>query len=834
MTSVKSNHSLDETLSPYLRLLPVGAVAGEVNRLLRTHSRLVLTAPPGAGKSTLLPLTILQEQVEGKILMLEPRRLAARQVAERMAVMLGEPVGQTVGYRVRFETRVSATTRVEVLTEGILGRMLVDDPTLEGVSVVIFDEFHERSLQSDTAFALTCESQQLVRPDLRMVVMSATIDTSFLCQTWDAPLVQSEGRRFPVAIHYEEETDAIHCAARVASAVRKAHRLHQGDILAFLPGQAEIMQCCELLADALGDTVVCPLYGMMSPQAQRRAILPSAEGERKVVLATPVAETSITIEGVKVVVDSGLYRKMVYDPRNGLSRLETVRIAADMAAQRSGRAGRVSEGICYRLWSKATELRMAACRQPEILDAELASTLLDVTAWGETDLYRLPWLTPPPRAHVAEARRLLTLLGALDAEGRITSHGRRLASLPCHPRIAQMLVKAETDALKAVAADVAAVLEEKDVVEDAHDADLHTRLVLLREARRRNRAGRWGRIMQVARQYARMVGVKEDNTLPNPYDVGRLIASAYPERIALAEADGLYKMANGERVRLDMEDDLVGCPLLAVASVGLRIFLAAPLAESALQGRAEWLRFIHWDSRQGRVVAQEELRVGALVMDTRPIAGDIHDDVVQAVCEAAPKEGATMFDFSDEVLRLQQRIQTVASWHPDLLLPDVSLQAVLERVDEWLPLFIGSATTVAELRKINLCEVVWGLLDYEQQVAVERIAPTHVQVPSGSRIRLDYRQGSGVPVLSVRLQECFGMTDTPRIDEGRRPVLMELLSPGFKPVQLTQDLPGFWRDTYFEVRKELRRRYPKHSWPDNPLEAPATRGVVRRGNSGVQ
>lgn len=821
----------NEALSPYIHQFPVGEVAADVIRSLAATPRIIVTAPPGAGKSTLLPLLLLQSMPEGKILMLEPRRIAARQIAERMASMIGEAVGKTVGYRMRFETKVSATTRIEVLTEGIMTRMLVDDPTLDGVGMVIFDEFHERSLTSDTALVLVRESQQIIRPDLLMVIMSATIDASALCQALDAPLIESQGRMHEVTIHHLEEADQRNCADITASAIKKAHREEQGDILAFLPGKGEIMRCCELLGESLGSTHIYPLYGLLSSEEQRKAIMPSRPGERKVVLATPIAETSLTIEGVKTVIDSGLCKTLVYDPRNGMSHMETVRISLDMAKQRSGRAGRTTDGTCYRLWSKATELRMDDCRQPEIEHADLSSTLLDIAAWGEDDIMDMPWLTPPPSSHAMQARQLLTNLGALDHDGHITPHGRKLALLPCHPRIAQMLIMAADNKTKALAADIAALLEEKDILTDDSDADINTRIELLRNARRKKQTGRWKRIADIAEQYRRLAKMQEDNTPPAHYATGYLIASAYPERVALQTEDGKYKLASGDIVTLSDDDALKTCPLLAVASVASRIFLASPLKEEDIEHMSTWQDNISWDSKQGRAIAISQQRLGSLILATRPIqTPDSQTAITEAICQAAMKEGLSMFDFNDDVLRMQRRIAAVAAWHPDLSLPDISTPPLLSRAAEWLPLYIGKATTTAELKKINLCSVIWGLLSYDQQVTIDRMAPTHIQVPTGSRIRINYRTGAESPILSVRLQECFGLTATPTVDEGHRPVLMELLSPGFKPVQLTQDLASFWQTTYFEVRKELRRRYPKHYWPENPLEAEAVRGVKKNNH----
>ena len=816
--------------------LPVAEVAGEIDRLLPQNSCVVVTAPPGAGKSTLLPLTILENLPEGKVLMLEPRRVAARQIAERMAWMLGEPVGRTVGYRMRFEQKVSAGTRIEVLTEGVLVRRLVDDPGLEGVSVVIFDEFHERSLTTEVALALTREAQQVLRPDLRMLVMSATIDTDALCRDLDAPLVESRGKMFPVeVVRGKEEAKPENAAELVAQTVRLAHRDHAGDILAFLPGEADIRRCAEHLGASLGETQVFPLYGMLSGEEQRRAIAPSAPGSRKIVLATPIAETSLTIEGVRVVVDSGLCRKPVYDPQRGLSRLETVRISRDMADQRAGRAGRVAPGVCYRLWSAATEQRMPPVRVPEILEADLAPTVLAIAAWGESRPERLPWLAPPPAQSLRHARELLEDLGALDANGSITLHGRALAGLPCHPRVAQMLLKADTPERKALAADLAALLEEKDPL-DTPEAGVYIRLKALRDARQSRREGRWSRMCRIAEQYRKMVRVPVDDADPDPFEAGALLAAAYPERIAKAWKDGVgrFCLAGGDLAAVDPSDPLAASEWLAVGSLHAapggvgRIFLAAPLGASDLKPYIRRRDVVAWDSRQGSVAARRESRVGQLAVSAQPLSDVPREEIVRVICEAARKEGTSMLDFSDEVQNLQRRVAAVAAWRPELELPDLSTETVLERAPEWLPPFIGKATTTAELKRIDLCAALWSLLTYPQQQAVDRLAPSHITVPTGSRIRVEYRQGADAPVVRVRLQECFGLTDTPRVDDGRRPILMELLSPGFKPVQLTTDLRSFWEGTYFEVRKELKRRYPKHAWPDDPLAADPVRGVRKK------
>ncbi len=892
-------------------LLPASQIAVGVNEALHTNSSLVVTAPPGAGKSTLLPLTILSSLGEGeKILMLEPRRLAARQIAERMAQMLGEQVGETVGYRVRFESRVSKRTRIEVLTEGILTRMIVDDATLDGVSVVIFDEFHERSINSDLALALTRQAQQIIRPDLKVVIMSATIDASNICAALQAPLIESEGRMFPVELHYaDEDTDPHDIAAAAASTTIEAYKKYEGDILVFLPGQAEIERCFELLSKSQHLTAspsqhlttsggalvssapttpqpittstshhlnIHPLYGNLSPEDQRRAIAPSAPGERKIVIATPIAETSITIEGVRVVIDAGLCRQVVFDARTGLSHLETVRISMDMATQRMGRAGRVAEGVCYRLWTKASEHLMAEQRKPEIEEADLAPMVLDTAAFGESDAEALPWLTMPPRAGVFKAKELLTALGAIDENGNITSIGKRMATLPCHPRIARMIL-ATTNLTTStpqgvhlsplgfcrlpeqevhqqhlntstphhnntsLACDIAALLEEKDPLSESGGTDLTLRLSALRAARRKKQLGRWQRIAKIAAEYRRMAHTDEDNRDPAPTEAGLLVAYAYPERIAHStNSIGGYRLASGANVQLDAADQQSAHSWLAIASLYSapgttgRVFLAAPIGPDDLEKEfVKEVDNIAWDTKQGCVVMQREQRIGKLMLSQKPIHDADKERLKGIVCEAMKKDGLTMMAWSEKAVeQVQRRVAQVAAWHPELALPDVSTEHLLSTAADWLPFYLEEGgrvkTSVQELRKLNLAEIIWNILPYEAQLEVDRLAPTHIEVPTGSHIRIDYRSGAEAPVLSVRLQECFGMERTPCVDDGKQPLLMELLSPGFKPVQLTQDLASFWQGTYFEVRKELRRRYPKHYWPENPLEAEAVRGVKRK------
>ena len=851
---------MNNLLSQYRGLLPVADVADEVSRTLAERQAVVVTAPPGAGKSTLLPLTILADApVEGKILMLEPRRLAARQIAERMAEMLGEPVGKTVGYRIRFETRVSQETRIEVLTEGILTRMLESDPTLDGVGIVIFDEFHERSLHSDLALALTRQAQQILRPDLRLLVMSATIDTTAICEALQAPLIESQGRMFPVEIHYaKEDTDRRDMPQAAASAVRRALQEQEGDILVFLPGQAEIMRCAEMLKESSAS--ILPLYGNLPPAEQRRAIrTPSdsplkGEKQRRVVLATPIAETSLTIEGVRVVIDSGLCKTLVFDQRTGLSHLETVTISMDMAKQRAGRAGRLSPGVCYRLWTKAAEHRMAEQRKAEIEDADLAPMLLDIAAFGETDATALPWLTPPPTQGLAAARQLLLSLGAIDGKGAITPLGKKMVKLPCHPRIARMILHASALGEVALACDIAALLEEKDPLTGQEcSADIALRMRSLpRPLPRRgelSRSASWQRIVQVAEAYRKIAPLQTSprgGRLPlfpsssgEGLGEGALLAYAYPERIAMQmDKAGRYRLASGDEVRLDRSDPLSSYPWLAIGPLqtspkgGLgKVFLAAAVESSDLEELAAERDHVAWDSKQDCLLMQREWRIGQLLLRSKPIHDAPRDLQERVLCDAVTKNGLSMLSWGDDVSALQRRIAQVSVWHPELNIPDLSTRHLLETASDWLPYYLDDGgrlrATGTALRKIDLCAALWALIPYDLQQQIERLAPSHITVPTGSRIRLDYRVGAEAPVLSVRLQECFGMAETPCVDDGRMPVLMELLSPGYKPVQLTSDLGSFWQNTYFEVRGELRRRYPKHYWPDNPLEAEPTARVKR-------
>lgn len=823
-------------------MLPAYQIANEVNETLRTANRLVITAPPGAGKSTVLPLTIMRGLSEdgdntSRILVLEPRRIAARQIAERMAQTLGEDIGRTVGYRIRFESKICKQTRIEVLTEGILTRMLVEDPTLEGVSTVVFDEFHERNLNSDVALALVREAQMVIRPDLRIVIMSATIDAQSICSTLEAPHIECEGRMFPVVITHTDASNEISATARpaetaerMAHAIRSALSKHEGDILAFFPGEAEIRHAKELLLSYTTPQLkFLPLYGMQTAEEHKAALEPGRDGERKVILATPIAETSLTIEGVRIVIDSGLCRKLVVDQLSGLSRLETVRISQDMATQRSGRAGRVADGICYRLWTKATHDRMPTCRTPEIQEADLASVVLSTTAWGESDILQLPWLTPPPDKSIQQAKTLLISLGAINNDGTITQHGKALCSLPCHPRIANMLSRADSMESLELAADIAAVLESQNgaLSPDEASTDINDHIHALHSAQtgkiHRNNLFYIYRAAENYRRIGKSLIKNKENDSKNYISAGKFLAFAYPERVAISVSNsfGTYRLANGDTATLSSSDHLSAYNCIVVASMntgGGRIFLGAPVEKTELLELTNEYRNLTWDNKQGKLLCQTEMRIGQLTLRQKPLTDITPEETTTVICQAVKKYGTSMLDFNDNVLHLQRRINCVRQWHPELSINDINTDSLLYRAEEWLPLYIGRANTTAELKKIDIASAIWSTLTYEQQQNVERLAPTHINLPNGKRGKIEYRQGAEHPIIRLRLQDCFGLQDTPRVNDGETPVLMELLSPGFKPVQLTQDLRNFWSTTYFDVRKELKRRYPKHAWPENPAE----------------
>ncbi len=819
---------------PVLEILP------ELKAALQQHRIVILQAPPGAGKSTVLPLQLLKESwlAGRKMIMLEPRRLAARSVAMRMAELYGEPPGGTIGYRVRFESRSGENTAIEVVTEGILTRKIQHDNALEDTGLVIFDEFHERSLQADLALALTLQVQQVLREDLRMLIMSATLDKESLSAILRAPVIASAGKQYPIDTKYLGQDETTPVAARVAGAVKRALRECVGDILAFLPGAGEIQSALSILENDLHDVVLHPLFGDLPFRKQQEAIQPHPEGKRKVVLATSIAETSLTIEGIGVVIDSGLSRVPRFDPRSGLTRLVTTRVTKDAADQRAGRAGRLGPGTCYRLWSEGAHHGLVPNRIPEILEADLATLVLELSAWGVSDINTLTWVTPPPSGAVAQARNLLESLDAVT-DHVITARGRKMTSLPTHPRIAHMLLEGQDNQSLPLATDIAAVLEERDPLPRETSADLGLRVSTLRKWRKGARVNGernvLERIERLASSWRKIFRVAVDNTDVDDYLVGALIMAAYPERIARqTEKHGeRFKLFNHRVARVPDHDPLTASPWIAIASMDAgkgegRIFLAAPLDEQLLRRHATEVKHIYWDDEREMVAADLEARIGNLVMSRKPVHSISSDDRVRLLCDVVRQKGLRMLGWEEKGTAWQNRVLSLRAWRPEEPWPDVREEQLLARVDEWLAPFLSDITRRSELEKLDADTILQTILPWEQGARLNTLAPLRLEVPSGSNIKLQYFPDGQSPIMEVRLQEVFGLLETPAVNEGRTKVMMHLLSPGFKPVQVTQDLRSFWSNTYAEVRKELRARYPRHSWPEDPWTAKAIRGAVRR------
>jgi ATP-dependent helicase HrpB len=813
---------------------------------LAEHASAVLQAAPGAGKTTLVPLALEdQPWLAGrKIVMLEPRRLAARAAARRMAVLLDEPVGKTVGYRIRMDTVVSAATRIEVVTEGVLTRMLRSDPALEPYGLVIFDEFHERSLHGDLGLALALQTQRILRPDLRLLVMSATLDGERVAALLgSAPVISSEGRLFPVETRYRSIRREQRHDAAVAAAVQEAVDEVAGDVLVFLPGAGEIGRVASRLERTMPAEVrLHRLHGTLSGEAQDAAIAPAPPGARKVVLATSIAETSLTIEGVRVVVDAGLSRGPRFSPRTGMTRLATTRVTRASADQRRGRAGRLGPGVCYRLWSPADEAGLVPFNTPEVFVSDLAPLALDLAAAGVRDASDLAWLDPPPPAAMMQARELLVWLGAVDGAGMLTAHGRRMAALPVHPRLAHMLLVAKRRGLGATAAAVAALLGERDVLRrpgpgsPEPDADLRLRLEILRTGRTMPGIeidqGIRHRTRMEEREWRRRLGAP--NGPADEADAGLLAALAYPDRIAQRRPGqpGRFLLRNGRGAVLSASQPLARANWLVAIELDdtgseSRIRLAAPLEARHLDelflGQVTESEEIVWSPDAG-LSARKVRRLGAILLDERPIQEPDPERVRTALREGVRRVGLGALSWSADAVQLRARLRFLHGLDPSW--PDVSDESLLETLDAWLGKAL-SAVRKGDVSRIDPAESLRAMLDWRQRQDLDVLAPERIEVPAGSRIAVDY-SNPAAPVLAVRLQEVFGWTETPRIGRGRVPLTLHLLSPAHRPVQVTRDLPGFWKSGYFEVRKELRARYPRHSWPEDPLTAPAVRGPRKR------
>ena len=837
-------HGGGASSSPYnvgVDALPIDTLLPAIGTALAERGAAVAQAPPGAGKTTRVPLALLDAGwLKGrKLVMLEPRRLAARAAAQFMARRLGERVGETVGYRVRMDTRVGPRTRIEVVTEGVLTRLLQSDPALGSYGLVIFDEFHERSLQADLSLALCLEARQVLRPDLRLLVMSATLDGQAVARLLgDAPLLTSEGRSFPVTTHYHPADARARLEPQVAAAVGRVLEQETGSVLVFLPGGAEIRRVAALLEKHLPpDADLMMLYGDMPLAAQDAAILPAAAGRRKLVLATSIAETSLTIEGVRAVVDVGLARVPRFDPVSGLTPLVTQRVSRASADQRRGRAGRLEPGVCYRLWSEGE--RLEAQSPPEILQADLAPLALELAQWGVADASRLAWLDPPPPAALAQARELLQELQALDAARHITAHGRRLLELPLHPRLAHMVTKSAAWNAGWLACVLAALLSERDILApDARQADVALRLQLLTDERAHAAdldRHRLKRVRAAAADIARQAGIAPDSQVL-PELAGRVLAQAYPDRIAKHRAgnQSRYLLANGRGAFVSTGDPLGKSAWLAVAELDgdpreARIFLAARVDENELRellaDQIVTRERVEWDESENAVRAVREQCLGAIVLEQRPLQAADPQRVAALLLAAVRRRGLGCLPWTAALRNWQARVLLLrrvdaAYW------PEVSDTKLLATLEDWLAPYLAGRTRLAHLADVPLKQALYALLDHRQQRLLEELAPTHVTVPSDSRIPVDYTAGE-IPVLAVRLQELFGLAATPSIAVGRVPLLLHLLSPAGRPLQVTRDLAGFWNSSYRDVRKEMQGRYPKHPWPDDPLRASPTRRAKR-------
>ena len=828
--------------------LPVDAVLPDVLAAFDGGRAAVLVAPPGAGKTTRVPLALLEApwRGDGRIVMLEPRRLAARSAARRLAQQRGERVGDTIGHRVRQDVRVGPSTRVEVVTEGVLIRFLLDDPSLDGVACVVFDEFHERSLDADLGLALALQAQALLRPDLRILVMSATLDGARVAQALGpgTPVVESHGRQYPVATEWlGAPPDARDVPDAVAAAVRTALSREDGSVLAFLPGTAEIRRAADALAGALPpDVDLAPLFGDLDAGEQDRAVTPAPPGRRKVVLATAIAETSLTIEGVRVVVDGGLARRPRVDVGSGMSRLETVRVSRAQADQRRGRAGRTAPGVCYRLWSRSEDAALADAAPPEILQADLAPLALTLAAWGAT-AGELTWLDAPPHAALDAAHTLLSELDALDDAGALTDHGRALAALPMHPRLGHLALRGRAHGHAALAADLVALLGERDPARSAPgvraDVDLRLRVEALRGQTagglRMDRGGLM-RVRDEAARWRRAWDVRRDAE-GDVFETGRLLALAYPDRVAQkvgeTARDVRYRLRDGRAALLDAAQPLADAPFLAIAHLddrvgGARVFLAAPLSADEIEATfADQIvtdETVAWDG--ARVRARRVVRLGAVVLREAPLPRPDPAAVTAALLDGVRQAGLGALSWSREADRLRARLAFLHHHAPDAW-PDVADATLLDTLDAWLAPYAPGAASLADLARLDLVPLLSALVPWEQRRDLDRLAPEALPVPSGRDVALDYTDAEA-PVLAVKLQETFGMTDTPRVLGGRVPVVLHLLSPAGRPVQVTRDLASFWASGYFDVRKDLRGRYPKHPWPEDPLTAVATARTTRR------
>lgn len=815
---------------------PVLEILDDLKKQLTQNNIVILQAPPGAGKSTILPLQLLKEPwlKNQKIILLEPRRLAARSVATRMATLLNEEPGNTIGFRIRFETNICSNTKIEVITEGILTRMIQTDNSLDGIGLIIFDEFHERSLHADLALALCLQAQQLLRSDLRILIMSATLDIEKLSSILQAPVITSLGKQFSVAHQYVAPDKDDRIAQSVAKVIKKVINEQKGDVLVFLPGAGEIRYVQQLIEE-YGDFTVMPLYGDLPFSQQQAAILPHPNGIRKIVLATSIAETSLTIQGITTVIDSGYARVPKFDPRSGLTKLETIRVTRDAADQRAGRAGRLGPGICYRLWAENTHQHLLPMRQPEILEADLASLILELANWGIQNINELTWITHPPTGAVNQAKELLNQLEALSVD-KITLRGKEMLKLPTHPRVAHMLLSTASISL---ATDIASLLEERDPLPKGAGADLSLRIEALRKWRGGEKVNADRTILQrierVAMEWRKIFKISTDNSAAADTEIGLLLSEAYPERIAkqIDKQGDRFKLANGRVAKLPEHDALHREAWLCIAQLDAgksegKIFMAAPLSENDLISKSTEQEIVEWDRDRGMISASQERRIGTLSLSSKQVSKINQEKRIEILVRAFQEEGLKLLNWGDDQREWQARVISLAKWRPTEEWPDVTEGNLLQTAQDWLTPYLNDVSKRADFQKLDLHSILQGILPWNLLLKLDELAPIKLKVPSSSMIKLNYFTDGGSPIIEVRLQEMFGLTETPTVNEGRTKVTIHLLSPGYKPVQVTQDLKSFWQTTYHEVRKELRMRYPRHHWPEDPWTAEAVRGAKKR------
>ena len=816
--------------------LPIDDVLAELTATLKRGNTAVLVAPPGAGKTTRVPLALLDaEWAHGKkIIVLEPRRIAARAAAERMAQTLGEKAGETVGYRVRFGSKISRATQIEVVTEGIFSRRILDDPELNGVAAVLFDEFHERSLDADLGLALARDAQQGLREDLRILVMSATLDGARVAKLLgDAPVIASEGRAYPVETRYLGRKPDVQLERQMADAIASALRADAGSVLAFFPGAAEIRRAETFLRERVSDASIeiVPLFGALDSAVQDRAIAPPPKGTRKVVLATSIAETSLTIDGVRIVVDSGVARVPRYEPDIGLTRLETIRASRAAVDQRRGRAGRTEPGVCYRLWDEPQTASFEAYTRPEILSADLSSLMLDLAQWGVSDASKLAFLDPPPAPALKEAHALLRELNALDDAGRITPEGKSLRALALPPRLARMIVDSHRLGAGEAAAHIAAILTERGLGGDS--ADLDARL----DNFRRDRSARTQSAKQLAQRWAQQVAADEKISAKDiPLSTGRMLVLAFPDRVARNRGNGSFVLANGRGAGLDQTSALAKSPYIAVAELtgtaaNGRILLAAPITQDEIEvqfaDHIEMNDEITFDASTMALRARRRKKLHAITLSEQTLAVAPSADTARILAEGLVATGIDRLPWSKPLKQWRDRLMFLRATSKDEW-PDLSDGALAKTCETWLTPALHDKTSLVNFSAGDLSDALMSMLPWDLRARLDREAPTHFEAPTGTSLPIDYEAEQG-PTIAVRLQELFGLNTHPSIAKGKIALVLELLSPAHRPVQVTRDLPGFWRGSYAAVRSDLRGRYPRHPWPEDPASAVPTRRVKPRG-----